>query len=191
MKLLNRCDRWVRKASTTPPGPSAWRSEKSPTGPKPQLSMRSRIVEVPAVVSRRVSCYPAGGVDAVTTIGVIASMAIGAMFVFSGGAKIADRTGWLRQSGDLGVARWIAQLVPWYELALGALLLSGLARPWPAVAAVLTLAVFTWFIARRMLDGTRPPCACFGSKSQRPLGRRHLARNVALLVVAAVGIFAV
>lgn len=126
-----------------------------------------------------------------STVGVIASIAIGAMFVFSGGAKLADRPGWLRQSGDLGVDRRLAQLVPWYELVLGALLLSGVARPWPAVVAVLTLAVFTWFLARRMLDGTRPPCACFGSKSQRPLGRRHLVRNAALLVVAALGILAV
>jgi len=125
------------------------------------------------------------------TDGVIASILIGAMFIFSGGAKLADRAAWMRQSADLDVDARIARLVPWFELVLGAALVTGIARPWPAVVAVLTLAVFTWFLARRMLDGSRPPCACFGSRSTRPLGRRHLARNAALLVVAALGIFAV
>jgi uncharacterized membrane protein YphA (DoxX/SURF4 family) len=90
----------------------------------------------------------------------------------------------------LDVDGWIARLVPWYELILGAALVSGIARHWPAVAAVATLAVFTWFIARRILDGSRPPCACFGSRSTRPLGRRHLLRNGAFLAIAALGVFA-
>ncbi len=124
------------------------------------------------------------------TIGVIASVFMGVVFLFSGGAKLADRTGWMRQSADLDVDNRVARVVPWYELVLGAALVSGVARPWPAVLAVVTLVVFTWFIARRMLDGSRPPCACFGTRSTRPLGRRHLARNGALLVVAALGIFA-
>lgn len=125
-----------------------------------------------------------------TTAGLIASLMIGATFVLSGGAKLADRASWRRQSADLGVDRRLAHVVPWYELILGAVLVSGIARPWPAVLAVATLIVFTWFIARRLLDGARPPCACFGSRSQRPLGARHLARNVGLLAVAALGIFA-
>lgn len=125
------------------------------------------------------------------TIGLIASIAIGAMFIVSGGLKLAGRNDWMRQSADLDVPRPLAVIVPWYELVLGAVLLTGVARPWPAVVALLTLVVFTWFLARRMLDGTRPPCACFGSRSTRPLGRRHLARNGLLILVAALGIFAV
>jgi uncharacterized membrane protein YphA (DoxX/SURF4 family) len=131
------------------------------------------------------------GVAHVNTVAVVASMLTGAMFVFSGGMKLADRSSWLRQSADLDVDRRIAVLVPWYELVLGAALLSGLLRPWPAVLAVVTLVVFTWFLARRILDGTRPPCACFGRASTKPLGPRHLARNVVLLAVASLGIFAI
>lgn len=126
-----------------------------------------------------------------TSLAVIASLLTGAVFVFSGGAKLADASDWRRQSDDLGVDRRIARLVPWYELTLGALLLSGVARPWPALLAVFTLVVFTLFIVRRILDGTRPPCACFGRASTRPLGRRHVVRNCGLLLVALLGVFRV
>ncbi|WP_158412566.1 MauE/DoxX family redox-associated membrane protein [Ilumatobacter nonamiensis] len=117
-------------------------------------------------------------------MGVVASILIGAVFVFSGGSKLVDREIWLRQSSDLGVVPWLARLVPWYELVVGALLLSGVARPWPAVVAVATLVVFTVFILRRLRDGDRPPCACFGARSSRPLGRGQVARNAGLIVVA-------
>ena len=56
--------------------------------------------------------------------------------------------------------------------------------------AIGVLVVFTLFIARRLLDGTRPPCACFGSRSKRALSRRHLARNGAYLAVAIVALAA-
>ena len=64
--------------------------------------------------------------------------------------------------------------------------LPGVVRPWPAVVALAILVVFTLVIARRLLDGSRPPCACFGSRSNRPLGAVHVVRNVALMALAAV-----
>ncbi len=131
-----------------------------------------------------------GTADPTTSLRLAASIVTGAVFVYSGAMKARSRSAWERQSRDLDVDPRVAPLVPGYELALGASVLSGVARPWPARLAVATLGVFTWFLARRMLDGSRPPCACFGSRSTRPLGRRHLLRNGALLVVAALGIFA-
>jgi hypothetical protein len=122
---------------------------------------------------------------------LVASLLTGAVFVFSGGAKLADPSAWRRQSADLGVDGRIARLLPWYELMLGALLLAGVARPWPALLAVVTLVVFTLFIVRRILDGTRPPCACFGRASARPLGRRHVSRNCVLIAVAVIGVLRV
>jgi uncharacterized membrane protein YphA (DoxX/SURF4 family) len=86
----------------------------------------------------------------------------------------------------MGVSRPVAAVVPWFELVLGALLVSGLLSPWIELAAVGVLIVFTIVIVRRLLDGSRPPCACFGSRSKRPLGRRHVLRNVGLLAVAVV-----
>ena len=116
----------------------------------------------------------------------LAAIGIGAMFVASGVYKLADGPAWPQQAADMGVSRPLALAVPWYELALGAALVSSLLSPWAEFVAVATLAVFTVVIVRRLLDGSRPPCACFGSRSKRPLGRRHVIRNLALLAVAVV-----
>lgn len=123
-----------------------------------------------------------------SAIGVGAAVVLGVTFALSGGLKLAEPKNWRQQSADLDVPSSVATVVPWYEVVLGAALLSGLLRPWPSMLAGFTLAVFTWFLARRMLDGTRPPCACFGSRSTRPLGPRHLARNGALILVAAISV---
>jgi UDP-N-acetyl-D-glucosamine dehydrogenase len=93
-----------------------------------------------------------------------------------------------RSSDDMGVRRPLALVVPWYEIALGAVLISGLLSPWAEILAALTLVAFTVVIVQRLLDGSRPPCACFGSRSNKPLGRRHVARNLGLLAVAALAI---
>ena len=124
--------------------------------------------------------------DVSDVVGRIATVAVGVMFLLAGGHKLADGPAWPRQAADLGVPRRLAGLVPWYELGLGAVLLVGLFPPWPAIAAGLTLVVFTLVVVRRLLDGSRPPCACFGSRSARPLGRRHVLRNLGFLLVAVV-----
>ena len=55
-----------------------------------------------------------------------------------------------------------------------------------AVAAAL-LAVLTIGVAVVLARGTAVPCRCFGA-STAPLSRRHLLRNVALVVVALTGL---
>lgn len=121
-------------------------------------------------------------------IGRAATILLGAMFVVAGSYKIVDGPAWPKQAADLGVPRPLALVVPWFEVVLGAALVSGLLSPWVALTAVATLVVFTVVIAHRLLDGSRPPCACFGARSSRPLGPRHLVRNVVLLVVAVVAV---
>jgi uncharacterized membrane protein YphA (DoxX/SURF4 family) len=121
-------------------------------------------------------------------IGRIASIGLGLVFVVSGGYKLADGPAWPRQAADMGVSRPVAVVVPWFELVLGAVLVSGLLSPWAELVAVGVLIVFTIVIVRRLLDGSRPPCACFGSRSKRPLGRRHVLRNLGLLAVAVIAV---
>jgi hypothetical protein len=50
--------------------------------------------------------------------------------------------------------------------------------------ALALLAMFTTLITVRLAQGKRPPCACFGSLSARPLGWRHVLRNGVLMALA-------
>lgn len=118
----------------------------------------------------------------------IATVGLGAMFVVAGVYKLIEGPAWPTQAADLGVGRPLALVVPWFELVLGAALVVDLAPPWTAIVAVGVLVVFTAVIFRRLVDGSRPPCACFGSRSTEPLGPRHLIRNLVLLVVAVIAV---
>ena len=76
--------------------------------------------------------------------------------------------------------------MPFVEIGLGAAVASQLLRPWPAIAAWRCWSSFTIVIVTRLLDGSRPPCACFGSRSTRPLGAYHVVRNLGLIALAVV-----
>ena len=52
--------------------------------------------------------------------------------------------------------------LPWFELVVGAAVVSGLAEPWPVAVAVGVLAAFTVWIVVHLVRGQHPPCACFG-----------------------------
>ena len=49
---------------------------------------------------------------------------------------------------------------------------------------------FSILIARQLVDGRHPPCACFGAWSHRPLSGAHLVRNAVLVAVAVVALWA-
>ena len=121
---------------------------------------------------------------------VIANIALGATFLWAGAAKLIAGPLWMQQSADMDVPRVLAVPVPYVELVLGVLLVTQLFSPWPAVAAAVLLLAFTVVIVRRIRDGSRPPCSCFGSRSKRPLGAVHVLRNVGLLVLAAIAVVA-
>ncbi|GAA3758782.1 methylamine utilization protein MauE [Plantactinospora mayteni] len=58
-----------------------------------------------------------------------------------------------------------------------------------ALAASL-LAGFTVAVAVVLSRGTQASCRCFGEAAAAPFGRRHLARNLVLTVVAGIGAYA-
>jgi uncharacterized membrane protein YphA (DoxX/SURF4 family) len=122
----------------------------------------------------------------VETVGTIAAVVVGVAFIAAGVFKLADGPAWPRQAADMGVGRSIALVVPWVEIVVGAILAAQLFEPWPAVAAIVLLVAFTVVIVLRLLDGSRPPCSCFGSRSKRPLGAYHVLRNLCLLALATV-----
>ena len=112
-------------------------------------------------------------------------MVVGVTLLGSGVLKQASRQ-WPAQAASLGVGALAARLVPLVEIVLGSMLVVGVARAVAAWAAVALLVAFTGFLVRRLRQGVRVPCACFGTLSARPVGPWSVVRNVALIAVAVV-----
>jgi len=127
-------------------------------------------------------------VDVGQVVGVIAGVIVGAAFLLAGFTKVQSGDDWYRQAADMGVSRTVAAPVPWVELAVGSLTALAVFDPWPPIAAGVLLVAFTVLIGLRIRDGSRPPCACFGSRFDKPLGASHVVRNLVLLALVALTI---
>jgi uncharacterized membrane protein YphA (DoxX/SURF4 family) len=120
----------------------------------------------------------------VSLVGGIAAVLLGAAFVLAGASKLAAGDAWRQQARDLGAPRWSVVPLPWVELAIGASLIVQVLRRPMALAALGLLLVFTALILGNLRHGRRPPCACFGAWSARPVGRGHVIRNLVLMALA-------
>lgn len=120
------------------------------------------------------------------TVSTVAAVLLGIAFVVAGGSKLADGPAWPEQARGLDAPSITVPVVPWFELALGALLIVQVARVWVAGVALALVIVFTILIGRKLAQGERPPCACFGAWSPTPIGPVHLVRNAGLMVLAVV-----
>jgi hypothetical protein len=114
----------------------------------------------------------------------VAAILLGVVFLVSAITKLASPAKWRAQSAQLIDAPLVARVLPWVELAMGALLVSGWQRHRVAIAAGALLVLFNALLAVRLLEGRRPPCACFGSFSSRPISWLVVGRNVLLAFVA-------
>ena len=123
------------------------------------------------------------------TVSLVASILVGVAFLVAGGSKIAAGGSWPAQARGLGAPVWTIPIVPWAEIVVGALLIAQAVPPWPAVAALVMLVGFTALIVNSLAHGRRPPCACFGAWSAKPIGPGHLARNAVLIGLAVVALF--
>lgn len=103
---------------------------------------------------------------------------VGAVLLLAGVAKLAG------PAPQIGLPRWVEAVLPWVELAVGALVVAGFRVA--AGAAILLLAGFTGWLARRLRRGDRRPCGCFGEAAGRPVSGWSIGRNVVLMVIAAV-----
>lgn len=115
---------------------------------------------------------------------VVASVVLGLVFLVAGVTKVAAPLQWSAQSVDLGVPALVGRVVPYSELAVGALLVAQVARRPVAVIAAAMLVAFTALLIVRLLQGRRPPCACFGGLTARPIGWANVARNAIFLALA-------
>ncbi len=116
--------------------------------------------------------------------GIAAAVLTGLVFLASSVTKLAGPAAWRAQSGELGVPAAAAAVVPYAEAVLAAWLLVQWHRAVAGWVAAGVLLVFTALLAVRLAQGRRPPCACFGSWSAKPIGPGHLARNAVFIAVA-------
>lgn len=127
-------------------------------------------------------------VGTVHAVGVVASLAVAVVLLVAGVTKLAGP--WRRDSEALGVPWAVAAPVPFVEIVLGALLAAGVGRPLVAWCAAALMVAFGGLVALHLAHGRRPPCACFGAWSSKPLGPGHLLRNCVLAALAVVATLA-
>ena len=113
---------------------------------------------------------------------------VGLVLVVAGTIKAAGPARWSAEASALGVPSVVVKVLPVVEVVIGALVIVGVARPWPALAALALLVVFTGVLARVVGRADAPSCACFGGWSRRPIGPRHLIRNAVLIVAAVIAV---
>jgi hypothetical protein len=114
----------------------------------------------------------------------VAAILLGVVFLVSAITKLASPARWRVQAAQLIDAPLVGRVLPWVELAIGALLVSGWQRHRVAIAAGALLVLFNSLLVVRISEGRRPPCACFGSFSSRPIGWPDVGRNVLLAFIA-------
>lgn len=116
---------------------------------------------------------------------IVASVLLGAVFVISAITKLDALEQWRAQATDLGVPGFVSGGLPFLELAVGALLVAQIARRAVAIAAGGLLVGFTALLVARLSQGRRPPCACFGAWSSKPISWVTVARNAVFIALAA------
>jgi uncharacterized membrane protein YphA (DoxX/SURF4 family) len=121
---------------------------------------------------------------------LVLRLALAAVFLVSGCAKLRDLAGTRRAIADFGApSRWVGSLtvvLPIAELvAVAALLASRTARLGVVLVLVL-LAIFSIAIAINLARGRRPECHCFGQIHSEQIGPGALIRNAAIAAVAIV-----
>ncbi|HUA03206.1 MAG TPA: MauE/DoxX family redox-associated membrane protein [Solirubrobacteraceae bacterium] len=120
---------------------------------------------------------------------LVCRMGLAVVFVAAGASKLLDRGGTRSAAVDFGVSQRIAgpvaALLPVAEIAVGVALVPSFSARFGALGAALLLAAFTVAMVRSLARGQAPDCHCFGQVHSRPVGWGTVARNVALLGVAA------
>lgn len=127
-------------------------------------------------------------------IAALAAVVVGGVFIVSAVTKLARPAQWRAQATQLvlggGAPRRAFDAVPAVEAVLGALLIVQRRRDVVALVAAGVLAAFTVLLVVRLLKGRRPPCACFGSISAKPIGWGSVVRNLVLIALAFVAAWA-
>lgn len=117
-----------------------------------------------------------------------ARLALAAVFVVAGVAKLADLAGSRAAVAGFGLperlAAPIGTLLPFAEIATALLLLPAATARAGAAAALALLLAFSAGIAASIARGEAPDCHCFGQLHSEPAGPKTLGRNFGLALLA-------
>ncbi|PRX43608.1 methylamine utilization protein MauE [Prauserella shujinwangii] len=125
--------------------------------------------------------------------GTLARFGLAAVWLVSGGMKLADpgQTYVAVQAYDVlphGLVGVVATAMPLLEVALGLLLLLGVATRAVAAVSVLVLLAFVAAVAQSWARGLSIDCGCFGGGGQVAPGEtaypQEIARDLGFLVLA-------
>lgn len=120
---------------------------------------------------------------------LILRLALAAVFGTAGIAKLFDPAGSAKAAADFGVplslTRAVAYLLPAVELFIAASLLFVQFSWFGAIGAAALLLAFTFGMVVQLAKGNAPDCHCFGQIHSEPVGKASIARNIALLILAA------
>jgi uncharacterized membrane protein YphA (DoxX/SURF4 family) len=130
------------------------------------------------------------------TLLVLGRLALGFVFLYAAYAKLHFDGAWHFSDYHFFFAMMIdsyhilplwgvqgmAQLLPWFEVALGTLLISGLALRWVGAATSGLLLVFIGAMVRAKILGLEINCGCFGNNEK--LGTLTILRDSSLLLLA-------
>ncbi len=127
---------------------------------------------------------------------VLGRVALGAIFLYAAYSKLYFDGAWhlhdyhffFAMAIDsykmlpLSVVEWMARILPWFELLLGALLIIGIGVRWVGSITTALLLVFIGAMTRAKILGLEINCGCFGNNEK--LGTATLIRDSSLLVLA-------
>ena len=130
---------------------------------------------------------------------IAARIVLGLIFVYAAYAKLHFNGAWhlrdyyffFAMSIDsyrmlpLIIVQWMARILPWLELGLGALLVVGAGVRWAGLVLSALLVVFMMALAHAALGGLEINCGCFGTGSVKP-GRELMLDGVLLALALAV-----
>jgi hypothetical protein len=120
---------------------------------------------------------------------LVARLVLAAVFAVAGAAKLADRDDARRTlrgfEVPVALVAPLALLLPVAELATAGALLAAPTIVAGAVGAIALLTAFSAAIAVAIARGRQVECGCFGRLYATMVSRRTLARNGALLALAA------
>jgi uncharacterized membrane protein YphA (DoxX/SURF4 family) len=144
---------------------------------------------IPSEASERPAAWP-------RILVVLGRVALGVIFVVAAYTKLHFNGAW--HFGDYhfffamaidsykmlptSLVEGMARILPWFELLLGAWLISGIGLRWSGLLSSVLLLVFIGAMTRAKILGLEINCGCFGNNEK--LGTATLIRDASLLVLA-------